>query len=84
MIVVLSPEDLAYDFKGSRNKPKLTDFPVLTNSALDVDAFGPDDVVIYRYQDEDEETTVVLRGPCVESTKKENLIQGLITGALKL
>lgn len=66
MIVVLSPEDLVYDFKGDRKRPKLTDFPVLTNSALDSDAFGPDDVVVYRYEGEYGEEKVILRSPCTE------------------
>jgi hypothetical protein len=62
MIVALSPEDLVYDFKGNKRKPELKDFP-----ALDRDILGPADVVIYRYQDKDEETTLILRGPLEES-----------------
>jgi hypothetical protein len=66
MIVILSPDDLVYDFKGNKKKPKLTDFPVIMTSALDSDAFGPDDVVIYRYEGEYGEETVILKGPCEE------------------
>ena len=72
MIVVLSPDDLVGDFKGNKKKPKLTDFPVLTNSALDSDAFGPHDVVIYRYPEGDDEETIVLKKPCIETPFVKN------------
>lgn len=62
MIIVLTPDDLVYDFKGNRRKPKLTDFP-----AVDTDLLGPDDIMIYRYQDKGLEETLVLRGWLEES-----------------
>jgi hypothetical protein len=64
MIVSLSPDDLVYDFKGNRKKPKLEDFPVLEGVT-----FGPLDVIIYRYQDKDDEVTVILKGPVTEIVK---------------
>jgi hypothetical protein len=58
MVIVLTPDDLVYDFKGNKRKPKLTDFP-----AVDTDILEPDDVMIYRYQDKGYEETLLLRGP---------------------
>jgi hypothetical protein len=64
MIVSLSPDDLVYDFKGNRKKPKLEDFP-----ALEGVTFGPLDVIIYKYQDKEEDATIILKGSCAEIVK---------------
>ena len=58
MIVVLSPDDLVGDFKGNKKKPKLGDFPTLEGAIL-----SPFDTVIYRYQDKEEDVTIVLNSP---------------------
>jgi len=58
MIVVLSPDDLVYDFNEDVKTPQLKDFP-----ALDCDILGPFDVVIYRYTDCEENNTIILKKP---------------------
>jgi len=67
MIVVLSSDDLVGDFKGSKKKPALKDFPALEGAIL-----SPFDAVIYRYQDKEEEVTVVIKSPVDESEAVKN------------
>jgi len=58
MIIVLTSDDLAYDFKGNKKKPFLKDFPAIEGILM-----GPDDVAIYRYRNSDFDETLILRGP---------------------
>jgi len=44
MLIIVHPDDLAYDYKGKIEKAKLNDFPNLENLE-----FGPFDCVILRY-----------------------------------
>lgn len=43
MVIILHPDDLAYDFEGDTKRPKLNDFPAIEN----ID-FGPYDVILYK------------------------------------